>query len=74
MILEVGADIADMREGEHDVLPGIGRVGDGFLVAGHAGVEAHLADPARGMGAEAAAPERRPVGQNEDSRRSVRRR
>ena len=40
----VGADIADMREGEGDDLPGIGRVGEDFLIAGHGGVEADLAD------------------------------
>ena len=40
----VGADIADMREGEGDDLPGIGRVGEDLLVARHGGVEADLAD------------------------------
>ncbi len=39
----VRADIADMREGEGDDLPGIGRVGQDLLVAGHRGVEADLA-------------------------------
>jgi hypothetical protein len=45
-VLVVGADIADMREGEGDDLPGIGRVGQDFLIAGHRGVEADLADSA----------------------------
>ncbi len=53
-VLVIGADIADMREGEGDDLPGIGRIGQDLLVAGHGGVEADLA---RGMadGADAAA-------------------
>ena len=42
-ILVVGADIADMGEGEGDDLAGIGRVGQDFLIAGHGGVEADLA-------------------------------
>ena len=46
-VLGVGADIADMREGEGDDLAGIGRVGQRLLVAGHAGVEADLADRRR---------------------------
>jgi len=56
-VLRVGADIADMRKGEADDLAGVGRVGQGFLVAGHAGVEAELAHSPRGVSAEAAAPE-----------------
>ena len=43
-ILVVGADIADMREGEGDDLPGIRRVGQDLLIAGHRRVEADLAD------------------------------
>jgi hypothetical protein len=46
VVLRRGADIADMGEGEGDELAGIGGVGEGLLVAGHAGVEADLADPA----------------------------
>ena len=42
-VLEIGADIADMGEGEGDDLPGIGGIGDDLLVAGHRGVEADLA-------------------------------
>ena len=42
-VLAVGADIADMREGEGDDLSGVGRVGQRLLIAGHAGVEADLA-------------------------------
>ena len=43
-VVFVGADIADMREGEGDDLAGIGRVGEDFLIARHGGVEADLAD------------------------------
>ena len=43
-VLVIGADIADMREGEGDDLPGIGRIGQDLLIAGHGGVEADLAD------------------------------
>ena len=61
----IGADVADMGEGEGDDLPGIGRVGQRLLIAGHAGVEAHLGRLARGVGAEAAAPEHRAVAEHE---------
>ena len=73
-VLDVGADIADMGKGEGDDLAGVGGVGQGLLVAGHAGVEADLAHRRGrgGMGAEAAAPEHRAVGQDERSRRPVR--
>ena len=66
-VLGVGADVADMREGEGDDLAGIGRVGQRLLVAGHAGVEADLAHGRgrSGMRAEAAAPEHRSIGQHE---------
>ena len=43
-VFVVGADIADMREGEGDELPGIGGIGEDLLVAGHRGVEADFAD------------------------------
>ena len=39
----VRADVADMREGESDDLPGIGRVGQNFLIPGNRGVKADLA-------------------------------
>ena len=71
-VLGIGADIADMGEGEADHLAGVGRVRQGFLVAGHAGVEADLAQALAigagcfrgGMGAEATAPEDVAVGQD----------
>ena len=66
-VLVVGADIADMREGEGDDLPGIGRIGEDLLVAGHRGVEADLADRLAG-GAEADAFEHGAVGQHQEGR------
>ena len=54
-VLVIGADIADMREGEGDDLAGIGRVGEDFLVAGQRGVEADFGD-----GAMPVAPRPRP--------------
>ena len=66
-VLIVRADVADMREGESDDLPGIGRVGQSLLIPGHAGVEAHLAHRVlrRRVGAEATAPEHGAIGQNQ---------
>ena len=42
-VVVVGADVADVGEGEGDDLAGIGGVGQDFLVAGHGGVEADFA-------------------------------
>ena len=67
-VVLVGADIADMREGEGDDLAGIGRIGEDFLVAGHRGIEADLADGMAG-GAKAEAFEHRAVGQHQERRR-----
>ena len=67
-VFVVGADIADMREGEGDDLPGIGRVGEDFLIAGHGGIEADLADRGAG-GAEAEAFQNRAVRQDQKRRR-----
>ena len=38
------AGVADVRIGQRDELARVGRVGEDFLVAGHRGVEHHLAD------------------------------
>ena len=67
-ILLVGADIADMREGERDDLAGIGGIGEDFLVAGHRRVETDFADRVSG-GAEAEAFDDGPVGENEEAGR-----
>src|SRR6185503_10354302 len=42
-IIVIGADIADVREGEGDDLASIGGVGEDLLVAGHGGIKADLA-------------------------------
>ena len=67
----VHADIADVRESEGDDLPGIAGVGHHFLIAGHRGVEAHLADRGAG-GAKAPAPDDVAIGQHQHGSRSVR--
>ena len=69
-ILLIGADIADVGEGEGDDLPRERRIGHDFLIAGHGGVEAQLADHLP-LGAEAPAPDRPAVGENDDSRRAL---
>src|SRR5262249_10698917 len=63
-VLLVGADIADVREREGDDLSGIGRIGQDLLVAGHRGVETHLAHRVAGSAA-AEALEHGPVGEYE---------
>ena len=66
-ILLIGADIADVREGEGDDLPRVGGIGHHLLISGHGGVEAELADRLA-FGAEAPAPDRPAIGENDDSR------
>ena len=70
-VLVVGADIADVREGEGDDLLRVGWVGHHLLVAGHGGVEAQLADRLA-LGAEALAPHRPAIGEHHDSGRALR--
>ena len=67
-VLLVGADVADMREGEGDDLSGIGGIGEDFLVAGHGGVEADFAHRMAG-GAEAKSFEHGAVGEHQQRRR-----
>ena len=43
-VLRIHAVVADKRVGHVDHLTGVGRVGQYLLVAGHAGVEADLAE------------------------------
>ena len=69
-VFVVGADIADMREGEGDELAGIGGIGEDLLIAGHRGVEADLADR-MALGAEAKAFQHGAVGQHEECGRLV---
>ena len=40
----IASGIADLRVGEGHDLPGIGGIGEDLLVAGHRGIENHLAD------------------------------
>ena len=67
LIFLVRADIADMREGEIDDLPGIAGVGHHLLIAGHGGVKAQLAH-AHALSAEAFAPDRAAIGQQQQAR------
>ena len=69
-ILVVGADIADMREGEGDELSGIGGIGEDLLIAGHRGVEADFADRLA-FGAEAEAFQHGAIGEHEERGRFV---
>src|SRR3546814_11329878 len=69
-IIWVRADIADVRKGEIDDLAGIARVGHHFLIAGHRGVEAHLAHGCA-FCAKAMSPQDRAVRQNEHARSSI---
>ena len=68
-IVGVRADIADMREGEADHLPGEGRIGQHLLVPGHRGVEAHFADRLA-LGAEPAPPDHVAIGKHEHAGRA----
>src|SRR6516162_2250567 len=57
-----------MRKGEGNDLPGIGRIGENLLIAGHRGVEADLAHGIAG-GAEAEPFEYGAVGKDKERRR-----
>ncbi len=59
-----------MGEGEGDDLPGIGRVGQDLLIAGHGGIEANLADRDAGR-ARALARDNGAVGKNEKAGRRL---
>ena len=43
-ILDIGPRVSDVRKGEGQDLAHVGRVGQDFLIAGHGGVEDHLAE------------------------------
>ncbi len=47
LVVEIGADVADVRIGEADDLAGITGVGENFLIAGMAGIENDFAAAAR---------------------------
>ena len=42
VVLRVDANVADVRSGEQNRLPAVGRVGQNLLVTGHAGIEHQL--------------------------------
>ncbi len=69
-ILEVGANISDVRISEADNLPSITGVGENFLISGEAGVENDFAAAARDRAGRAAVKDA-PVFQREN-RGSVR--
>ena len=66
-VLDVGPNIAHVREGEDDDLVHVRRVGEDFLIAGHGGVETHLAQRLA-HGSAALADENRPVRQGKKAR------
>ena len=65
-VLDVGPDVADVREGEGDDLGHVGGVGQDLLVAGHGGVEADLAHRLADR-ADADPLQDGPVGQRQDA-------
>ena len=69
-VFVVGADIADMRKGEGDELPGIGGIGENLLITGHRGVEADFADRLA-FRAEAEAFQHGAIGKHEERGRFV---
>ena len=69
-VFVVGADVADMRKGEGDELPGVGGIGEDLLIAGHRGVEADFADRLA-FRAEAKSLQHGAVGKHEERGRFV---
>ena len=67
VVFIVDANIADMREGEGDDLPGIAGIGQHFLIAAHRRVEAHFAHRCAHR-AKAPAPSHRAICQHETTR------
>jgi hypothetical protein len=69
-VFRIDAVIADMRISQRDDLPGVGRVGQDFLITAERGVEHHFAD-AFSTGANGLAPEYRSVGQSKKGGRKL---
>ena len=42
LVARIGAHVADVRAGECHQLPGVGRIRENLLIAGHGGVEHHF--------------------------------
>ncbi len=68
-VLGIHADVADVRVGERDDLPGVRRIGEDLLVARHRRVEHDFADGVAG-GADRRAAKHRAVGKRENRRHS----
>ena len=66
-IFRIATGVADMRVGQRDDLTAIGGIGKDFLVAGHSGVEHHLAT-GNAISADGLALENRSVGEGENGR------
>ena len=64
VVLVIHAIIADQGIGHHDALPRVRGIGQDLLIAGHCGVEHHLAHPVGGA-ADAGPGENAPVGQDQ---------
>ena len=54
LVVEVGADVADMGIGQTNDLAGIARIGENFLITGEAGIENDFAAAARDRAGRAA--------------------
>ena len=63
-VLGICANVSDMRESKHHDLPGIGRIGEDFLISGHRGVEANLAGRLSSR-SNAVARDNQAIGQND---------
>jgi len=64
LVVEVRADVADVRIGQANNLPGVAGIGENFLITGEAGIENNFAAPARD-GAGSAAVKDAPVFERE---------
>jgi hypothetical protein len=69
LVVEVGADVADMRISEANDLAGIAGIAENFLVAGETGVKNNFAAAAR-AGARGAPVKNSPVLERENGRAS----
>ena len=67
LVVEVGADVADMGIGQTNDLAGIARIGENFLITGEAGIENDFAAAARDRAGRAAVKDA-PVLERQDCR------
>ena len=54
LVIEVGANVSDVRIGQTDDLPGVAGIGENFLITGEAGIENDFAAAARNRAGRAA--------------------